>query len=98
MVWCAKLPNVKFTRAAPLRMLSRMPCQGDDVPFTVLFPNEKASSGGSILDFLTNPQHHFWNQTITDEAIGFGILNLHNLDKLLIRNFPDFHINSFASQ
>src|SRR6266404_32128 len=80
------------------RMLSRMPCQGDDVPFTFLFPNEKTPPSASIRGFLPDPQHHSWNQTITHQAIGFGILNLKNLDPLLIRNFPDFHINSFASQ
>jgi hypothetical protein len=79
-------------------MLSRMPCQRNDVPFTILFPNEKTPPNASIPDNLPDSQHHFWNQTITNQAGGFGILNFHNLDQLPGWDFPNFHLNSLASQ
>src|SRR5436309_5845299 len=97
LVW-AKNPLPRTSSYLCLRPLSRMPSQGDDVPFTILFPDEKTPPNASIPDFLPDSQHHSWNETITNQAGGFGILNLHNLEQLLGWNFPNFHINSFASQ
>ena len=79
-------------------MLSHMPGHGDDVPLTILFANEKIPPNASIQDFLPDPQHHSWNQTITNHAGGVGLLNLHDLDELPGWDFLDFNINGFASQ
>ena len=79
-------------------MLSRVPGQGDDIPITTLFSNEKIPPRPSIPDFLLDSQNHSWNQTITSQARGFGLLNLHDLDQLPGWDFAYFHVNSFASQ
>ena len=75
-----------------------MPGQGDDVPFAILFPDEKIPSNAPIRGFLLDSQHLSWKQTLTNQAGGFGVLNLHDLDHLPVWNVLNFHVHGFASQ
>jgi hypothetical protein len=75
-----------------------MPGQCDDVPFAILFPDEKALPNAPILAFLPNSQELYGKQTITHLAGGFGMLNLHDLNQLPVWNIQDFHVGRFASQ
>ena len=79
-------------------MLSRMSGHSDDVPFAILFPDKKTPSNASGRALLLDSQHLSWKQTVTNQAGGFGVLNLHDLDQLAGWNVSDFHVNGFASQ
>ena len=73
-----------------------MPSHGDDPPFTVLLSNEKIPPSVPIHRFLPDPQNHFRNQAITKRTIDFGILNPHNLDHFVGRDFADLDVSGFA--
>src|SRR5262245_2148410 len=71
---------------------------GDDTPFTILLSNEKIPPSVSIHGFLSDPQNHSRNKTITKRTIGFGILNPRNFGHFIGWDFPDFHVGGFPFQ
>jgi hypothetical protein len=57
-----------------------MPGQGDDIPFAVLFPNQKIPSRSSVPHFLPDSQHQLWHQAVTKKCASSNrVLGMENI-------------------